>query len=93
MVVVGLHPNCDLQALQRQYVARRFESPGRLQGALGCQNQSRVEPILEPQVRIFIDKMSNLYTWKLLIFVVLVVSLYFLFSGLICLPSRKATAT
>ncbi|WCJ42778.1 DENN (AEX-3) domain-containing protein [Euphorbia peplus] len=44
MVVVGLHPNCDLQTLQRQYVARKLDS------ALGCQNQSRVEPVLEPQV-------------------------------------------
>ncbi|KAJ4845357.1 hypothetical protein Tsubulata_028006 [Turnera subulata] len=50
MVVVGLHPNCDLQVLQRQYVSRRLESLGRLQGALGSQNQSRVEPLLEPQV-------------------------------------------
>ncbi|KAJ8767455.1 hypothetical protein K2173_017499 [Erythroxylum novogranatense] len=50
MVVVGLHPNCDLQALQRQYVGRKSEVSGRLQSALGCQNQSRIEPILEPQV-------------------------------------------
>ncbi|OAY27060.1 uncharacterized protein LOC110603584 [Manihot esculenta] len=50
MVVVGLHPNCDLQALHRQYVTRKSEVSGRLQGSLGSQNQSRVEPILEPQV-------------------------------------------
>lgn len=50
MVVVGLHPNCDLQALQRQYGPRKSEGSGILQGALGCQNQSRIEPILEPQV-------------------------------------------
>ncbi|XP_058001918.1 uncharacterized protein LOC110650946 isoform X2 [Hevea brasiliensis] len=50
MVVVGLHPNCDLQALQRQYVTRKFEGSGRLQGSLGSQNQSCIEPILEPQV-------------------------------------------
>ncbi|XP_057985748.1 uncharacterized protein LOC110655500 isoform X3 [Hevea brasiliensis] len=50
MVVVGLHPNCDLQALQRQYITRKSEVSGRLQGSLGSQNQSRVEPILEPQV-------------------------------------------
>ncbi|EEF46290.1 suppression of tumorigenicity, putative [Ricinus communis] len=50
MVVVGLHPNCDLQALQRQYVARKSEGSARLQGSPGCQNQSRVEPVLEPQV-------------------------------------------
>ncbi|KAG8657110.1 hypothetical protein MANES_03G039600v8 [Manihot esculenta] len=50
MVVVGLHPNCDLQALQRQYVSRKFEGFGRVQGSLGFQNHSRIEPILEPQV-------------------------------------------
>ncbi|XP_037493006.1 uncharacterized protein LOC105637951 [Jatropha curcas] len=50
MVVVGLHPNCDLQTLHRQYVARKSEVSGRLQSSLGSQNQSRVEPILEPQV-------------------------------------------
>lgn len=42
MVVVGLHPNCDIQALQRQYFGRRSEGPGR--------HQFRVEPNLEPQV-------------------------------------------
>ncbi|KAJ8750860.1 hypothetical protein K2173_016041 [Erythroxylum novogranatense] len=50
MVVVGLHPNCDLQALQRQYVGKKSEGPGRLQSAFTCQNQSRIKPILEPQV-------------------------------------------
>ncbi|KAF2304096.1 hypothetical protein GH714_027158 [Hevea brasiliensis] len=50
MVVVGLHPNCDIPALQRQYITRKSEVSGRLQGSLGSQNQSRVEPILEPQV-------------------------------------------
>nr|XP_011460618.1 PREDICTED: uncharacterized protein LOC101291858 isoform X2 [Fragaria vesca subsp. vesca] len=50
MVVVGLHPNCDIQALQRQYFARKSESPGKLRSALGNQNQSRVEPNIEPQV-------------------------------------------
>ncbi|KAF9680402.1 hypothetical protein SADUNF_Sadunf06G0117500 [Salix dunnii] len=50
IVVVGLHPNCDLQALRRQYGPRKSEGSGILQGALGCQNQSRIEPILEPQV-------------------------------------------
>uniref|UniRef100_A0A2P2LR17 Uncharacterized protein LOC105637951 n=1 Tax=Rhizophora mucronata TaxID=61149 RepID=A0A2P2LR17_RHIMU len=48
MVVIGLHPNCDVQALQRQYVGRKSEGSGRLQGALG--SQSRIEPIIEPQV-------------------------------------------
>ncbi|KAI3802834.1 hypothetical protein L1987_30977 [Smallanthus sonchifolius] len=50
MVVVGLHPNCDIQALQRQYFGRRSEVPGRLRSALSGQNQFRVEPNLEPQV-------------------------------------------
>ncbi|KAK9071205.1 hypothetical protein SSX86_009773 [Deinandra increscens subsp. villosa] len=50
MVVVGLHPNCDIQALQRQYFGRRSEVPGRLRSALSVQNQFRVEPNLEPQV-------------------------------------------
>ncbi|KAI4335225.1 hypothetical protein L6164_013892 [Bauhinia variegata] len=49
MVVVGLHPNCDIQSLQRQYVVRRSDS-GKVRSALGCQNQSRVEPNFEPQV-------------------------------------------
>ncbi|KAJ6407259.1 hypothetical protein OIU84_010714, partial [Salix udensis] len=49
IVVVGLHPNCDLQALRRQCGPRKSEGSGILQGALGCQNQSRIEPIIEPQ--------------------------------------------
>ncbi|KAK6236550.1 hypothetical protein SCA6_011887 [Theobroma cacao] len=50
MVVVGLPPNCDIQALQRQYVTRKFEGSGKLRNALSYQNNSRVEPNLEPQV-------------------------------------------
>ncbi|CAD5333166.1 unnamed protein product [Arabidopsis thaliana] len=51
VVVVGLHPNCDIQALERQYIARKSEgSSGRLRSALVSQNHSRVEPSLEPQV-------------------------------------------
>ncbi|XP_004513477.1 uncharacterized protein [Cicer arietinum] len=50
MVVVGLHPNCDIQALQRQYLVRKSEGSGKLRSALGYQNQSRVEPNVEPQV-------------------------------------------
>ncbi|XP_076908769.1 uncharacterized protein LOC143565785 [Bidens hawaiensis] len=46
MVVVGLHPNCDIQALQSQYFARRSQGPGRF----SAQNQFRVEPTLDPQV-------------------------------------------
>jgi len=52
MVVVGLHPNCDIQALQRQYFVRKSEGSGKLRSALGYQNQSRVEPNVEPQVLI-----------------------------------------
>ncbi|TXG61641.1 hypothetical protein EZV62_013004 [Acer yangbiense] len=50
MVVVGLHPNCDIQALERQYIARKSETPGKLRTALNYQNHSRVEPNIEPQV-------------------------------------------
>ncbi|KAB1209473.1 DENN domain-containing protein 5A [Morella rubra] len=50
MVVVGLHPDCDIQALNRQYIARKSEGSGRLRTALGSQNQCRVEPNVEPQV-------------------------------------------
>ncbi|XP_022749966.1 uncharacterized protein LOC111299181 isoform X5 [Durio zibethinus] len=50
MVIVGLPPNCDFQALQRHYVTRKFEGSGKLQSALSYQNNSRVEPNLEPQV-------------------------------------------
>ncbi|KAL1219792.1 DENN domain and WD repeat-containing protein SCD1 [Cardamine amara subsp. amara] len=51
VVVVGLHPNCDIQALERQYISRKSEgSSGRLRSALVSQNHSRVEPSLEPQV-------------------------------------------
>lgn len=49
MVVVGLHPNCDVQALHKQYFGRK-EGSGRFRNALGNQHQSRVEPNLEPQV-------------------------------------------
>lgn len=50
MVVVGLHPNCNIRALEKQYVARKFEGSGKLRSALSNQNQSRVEPNIEPQV-------------------------------------------
>lgn len=49
-MVVGLHPNCDIQALQRIYFSRKLDGPGRFRSALGSQSQSRVEPNLEPQV-------------------------------------------
>lgn len=62
MVVVGLHPNCDIQALERQYIARKSEGSGKLRSALSCQNQSRVEPNIEPQVGISVDIMFHLFT-------------------------------
>lgn len=43
MVVVGLHPNCDIQALQKRFFERKSEGSGKL-------HQSRIEPNLEPQV-------------------------------------------
>ncbi|GFY98508.1 DENN (AEX-3) domain-containing protein [Actinidia rufa] len=50
MVVVGLHPNCDIQALQKQYFCRKSEGSGKFQSAINGHHQSRVEPSLEPQV-------------------------------------------
>ncbi|XP_057968260.1 uncharacterized protein LOC131157859 isoform X2 [Malania oleifera] len=50
MVVVGLHPNCDIQALQKQFFARKSEGSGKFRNVLSSQHQSRVEPNLEPQV-------------------------------------------
>ncbi|GAU33181.1 hypothetical protein TSUD_206400 [Trifolium subterraneum] len=50
MVVVGLHPNCDVQALHRQFVDRKLEGSGKLRSELGCQNQSCAESNIEPQV-------------------------------------------
>ncbi|KAK6944755.1 uDENN domain, partial [Dillenia turbinata] len=50
MVVVGLHPNSNVEALQRQFFARKSEGSGKLRSALSSQSQSRVEPNLEPQI-------------------------------------------
>ncbi|KAL5698349.1 hypothetical protein ACHQM5_029399 [Ranunculus cassubicifolius] len=50
MVVLGLHPNTDIQTIQHQIFGRRSEGPGKWRSALGGQNQARVEPNLEPQV-------------------------------------------
>ncbi|KAI4387601.1 hypothetical protein MLD38_000023 [Melastoma candidum] len=50
MVVIGLHPNCDMQALHKRYVAKRPDNPGKLRNSLIGQHQSQVEPNLEPQV-------------------------------------------
>ncbi|KAH6756255.1 DENN domain-containing protein [Perilla frutescens var. hirtella] len=50
MVVVGLLPNSDVQALQNLYFARKFEGSGRFRNTLGGQHQCRIEPNLKPQV-------------------------------------------
>ncbi|KAK4391862.1 DENN domain-containing protein 5B [Sesamum angolense] len=50
MVVVGLPPSSDIQALQNLYSAKRFEGSGRFRSSLGGQHQPLVEPTLEPQV-------------------------------------------
>nr|GME11691.1 DENN (AEX-3) domain-containing protein [Ipomoea batatas] len=50
MVVVGLHPSCDIHALQSLYFSRKSEGSGRFRSALSGQHHSRVEPNLEPQV-------------------------------------------
>ncbi|CAK9144172.1 unnamed protein product [Ilex paraguariensis] len=51
VVVAGLHPNCDLQTLHKQYFGRKSEGSGRFRSALSGQYQSRVEPNIEPQTR------------------------------------------
>lgn len=63
MVVIGLHPNCDIQALERQYIARKSEGSGKLRSALSYQTQSRVEPNIEPQVGIYDTKMCSFCTF------------------------------
>ncbi|XP_011078073.1 uncharacterized protein LOC105161915 [Sesamum indicum] len=50
MVVVGLPPNSDIQALQNLYSAKRLEGSGKFRSSLGGQHQPLVEPTLEPQV-------------------------------------------
>ncbi|XP_059633211.1 uncharacterized protein LOC132275988 [Cornus florida] len=50
IVVVGIHPNCDIQALQKQYLARKSEGSGKFRSDLSRQHQSNTEPNLEPQV-------------------------------------------
>ncbi|KAL2251047.1 UNVERIFIED_CONTAM: hypothetical protein Sindi_2227000 [Sesamum indicum] len=50
VVVLGLPPNSDVEALQSMYFARKFEGSGRFRNAICGQNQSRIEPNLEPQV-------------------------------------------
>ncbi|KAL0308433.1 UNVERIFIED_CONTAM: DENN domain-containing protein 5B [Sesamum radiatum] len=50
VVILGLPPNSDVEALQSMYFARKFEGSGRFRNAICGQNQSRIEPNLEPQV-------------------------------------------
>ncbi|KAK4746830.1 hypothetical protein SAY87_025867 [Trapa incisa] len=50
MVVVGLHPNCDIQALHKRYISRKSEGSSKLRTVLSGQHKTRVEPSLEPQV-------------------------------------------
>ncbi|KAI4379567.1 hypothetical protein MLD38_005847 [Melastoma candidum] len=50
MVVVGLHPNCNMQAVHKRYIAKKSENPSKLRSPLIGQQQSCVEPNLEPQV-------------------------------------------
>lgn len=51
VVVVGLPPDCDIKALERQYIARKADTSGKLRVAL---NHSRVEPNIEPQVGVLL---------------------------------------
>lgn len=48
MVVVGLHPNCDIRPLQSLSFGRKSEGSSRFRTALEL--QSLVETNLEPQV-------------------------------------------
>ncbi|GMH23325.1 hypothetical protein Nepgr_025168 [Nepenthes gracilis] len=50
MVVVGLHPNCDIQALRRKLYARKSEGLGKFRNSRSGQQHSCVEPNLEPQI-------------------------------------------
>ena len=64
MVVVGLHPNCDIHALQRQFFARKNEGSGKFRNAISGHHQSRVEPNIEPQVVIPGYKMFDMFTFR-----------------------------
>ncbi|XP_077230331.1 uncharacterized protein LOC143863526 isoform X2 [Tasmannia lanceolata] len=50
MVVVGLHPNSDIQALQKRILEKNLEGPKKLRTTLSFRRQSHKEPNLEPQV-------------------------------------------
>nr|XP_043618804.1 uncharacterized protein LOC122590688 [Erigeron canadensis] len=44
MVVVGLHPNCDIQSLEEQYFGTKFKGPGSLRSAVNSQHLENIEP-------------------------------------------------
>lgn len=50
MVVVGLHPNADTQALQKQIYERKSDGSKKLLSTLSFKHQANEEPKLEPQV-------------------------------------------
>ncbi|XP_058079304.1 uncharacterized protein LOC131227526 isoform X2 [Magnolia sinica] len=50
MVVVGLHPNCDTEALQKRVYEEKSDGPKKLRSSLSFQHQIHGEPKLEPQV-------------------------------------------
>ncbi|GAB2218080.1 hypothetical protein Droror1_Dr00001297 [Drosera rotundifolia] len=50
MVVVGFHPNCDIQALQRQLSTRKPEGSGKLLRSLSGRHKTSLETNVEPQI-------------------------------------------
>ncbi|XP_068658413.1 uncharacterized protein [Aristolochia californica] len=50
IVVVGLHPNCDIKVLQKQMFEKNLEGSKTLQIASSFQNQANGKPNIEPQV-------------------------------------------
>ncbi|GAB2267774.1 hypothetical protein Dimus_002753 [Dionaea muscipula] len=50
MVVVGLHPNCDIHELERQLSIRKAEDSGKCRRSLSGQHKTPLEPNVEPQI-------------------------------------------
>ncbi|XP_068661598.1 uncharacterized protein [Aristolochia californica] len=50
IVIVGLHPNCDIRALQKQMFEKNLEGSKTLKIAPSFQNQANGEQNIEPQV-------------------------------------------
>ncbi|KAL9266095.1 DENN domain-containing protein [Drosera capensis] len=50
MVVVGLHPNCDIQVLRRQLSTRKPEGSGKLLRSLSGRHKTSLETNVEPQI-------------------------------------------